>query len=96
MTVFKEVSKHVGGQVAARRREVGLSCEALARRLQVAPARLADWEAGRLGILPGELVDLAAALGCRTSRFFDGFAIPISRSSRPMLRIVAGTDYERP
>ena len=67
-----EVDKHVGARVKARRKELGLSQEALAQALGVSFQQVQKYERGVNRVGAGRLFQLAAALGVDVGYFYWG------------------------
>lgn len=66
----RPVDIHVGRRIRARRRELGLTTDALAQSAGVAPTRLNTYETGELRVAPSDLLKLRDVLGVRLSYFF--------------------------
>lgn len=61
---------HIGGQIVARRAELGLSCRQLATALRVPVRRMAAYEHGTQHVAPADLLRLAQTLGVKIAYFY--------------------------
>jgi transcriptional regulator with XRE-family HTH domain len=68
----QQIDAHVGGRLRARRREVGLSQDALGRLVGVTFSQVQKYENGSNRIGSGRLYQLADLLSVRIEFFFDG------------------------
>jgi transcriptional regulator with XRE-family HTH domain len=60
----------IGATLARRRRELGLTTVEVARKLDAAPARIVDYESGKLRVPSSDLAKLARLLDLRIEQLF--------------------------
>lgn len=70
------IDAHVGGRIAARRRQLGLAQHEVARAVGIGPRTLAAYEIGARRPTGPQLIGLADTLGVGVSYFFGGLAEP--------------------
>ena len=66
------IKGHIGQKLIARRNEVGLSHEELARAVAVHPSKILHWEAGSAHIPASLLWNIAIVLEVEITYFFEG------------------------
>ena len=67
----QEIDKHIGNTLKKRRIELGYSQKALAKRIDISPQKLQEYESGNGKITASRLVILASSLGVKASYFLD-------------------------
>lgn len=67
----QDIDKHIGNTLKKCRIELGYSQKALAKRIDISPQQLQEYESGRGKITATRLVVLATSLGVKASFFFD-------------------------
>lgn len=72
--IIGPVDRRVGAAVRERREMLGLSVEALAARLDCRPAKLMDYEAGRLRVGAAAMLLMTQALGVDVAYFLRGLS----------------------
>ena len=71
--VGRRVDDHVGERIRARRTELGLTQEELARQLSISYQQVQKYETGANRISAGRLYEIALELDVGASYFFEGF-----------------------
>ena len=68
----KVLERHIGGRLAGRRRQLGLSARALDLALTVSPGSTARFEKGERSLSAAQLLALTDVLGVPLEYFFEG------------------------
>ena len=68
---YQEIDKHIGNTLKKRRVALGYSQKALAKRIDISPQKLQEYESGSGKITASRLVVLASSLGVKASYFLD-------------------------
>lgn len=88
----QEIDKHIGNTLKNRRVELGYSHEALAKRIDISPQKLEDYESGKGKITASRLVVLAALLGVKASFFFDEMELTSSSQTAELKELYSGCE----
>jgi transcriptional regulator with XRE-family HTH domain len=73
---YSEIDRHIGRQLRARRRELGLSLRELAKSLGISGQQVQKYEEGFNRVSASTLYVLAALLGVPLTFFFAGLRPP--------------------
>ncbi len=89
-----KVDRHVSKRLSDRRIELGITQDALAKRLGISPQQFQKYENGKNRISAGRLFQLAVALDTTIPYFYEG----LQSISRALLRGVAeeAAEFEGP